>query len=120
MQAHQISISATLLSRTDGIELIISFIQGLASPERTIDHRQVVKRSGTPAMCHKLTECQRYDRLSDGLLLSPLGELEGAACSAGVPLRFTTCLCSFMPSAFFADTHILNNHPCASEPSVVL
>ena len=33
-----------------------SFILGFVSPERTIEHRQVVKRSETPAMCRKLTE----------------------------------------------------------------
>ena len=36
--------------------------QGLASPEGTTEHRQAVKRSETPAMCRKLTECRRYVR----------------------------------------------------------
>ncbi len=49
-----------------------SFMQGLASPERTIDHRQAVKRSGTPAVCCQVTECQRYDRLSDRHICHPL------------------------------------------------
>ena len=49
-----------------------SFMQGLASPERTIDHRQAVKRSGTPAVCRQVTECQRYDRLSDRHICHPL------------------------------------------------
>ena len=58
MIQHQQSRGSVLLD-AEGVKL------GLASPERTIDHRQAVKRSGTPAMYRKVTECQRYDRLSD-------------------------------------------------------
>ena len=39
-----------------------SFIQGLVSPERTKEHRQVVKRSGTPAMCIKVNRVPKVRR----------------------------------------------------------
>ena len=42
-------------SKKDGMSHF-SFILGFVSPERTIEHRQAVKRSETPAMCRKLTE----------------------------------------------------------------
>jgi len=54
------------------IILTLIFILGLVSPERTIEHRQAVKRSGTPAMWRKLTECRRYDRTSDRHIRHPL------------------------------------------------
>jgi len=54
------------------------------SPERTIEHRQAVKRSETPAMCHKLTECQRYDGTSDIHICHPLrGSVLGCMLSRG-------------------------------------
>ena len=67
-------------------------MQGLVSPERTTEHRQVVKRSGTPAMWCKVKQ-------------SAKGTTDKLEKISITPLRFHYCLCSFMPQAFLADTN---------------
>ena len=61
------------------------FMQGLASPERTTEHRQVVKRSGTPAMCVKVNRVPTVRRSIWQTSPSPiLGSVTGHHL-AGVP-----------------------------------
>jgi len=61
-----------------------------------------VKRSGTPAMCRKVTECQRYDRLSERHICHPLrgsivcyGLSRGSVLCTSPPACVLSCLRHF-------------------------
>ena len=85
-------------------------MQCLASPERTIDHRQAVKRSGTPAVCRQVTECQRYDRLSDRHICHPLrGSVIDCVISRG------SVLCTPPPACVLSCLrHLSFRMPCST------
>jgi len=62
------------------------------------EHRQVVKRSGTPAKHAAPSSSPKGERSSPSDNLSYLWHSVSLRYIAGVPLRFTTCLCSVVLS----------------------
>jgi len=62
-----------------------SFMQGLVSPERTTDHRQAVKRSGTPAYRSTVNQAPKAAiEKKANVSVTPFGVPLLAVCSAGV------------------------------------
>ena len=104
-------------------------MQGLASPERTTEHRQEVKRSGTPAMCIKVNKVLKARRINRQMAPSPpRGSVIGCVLSRGSVLRTSppacvlSCLRHFQwtPIIFFTDfPNESDFYLCSSGKSVV-
>ena len=91
--AHYLQVGVFNCCKEEGWTSFIS-IHGLVSPERTKEHRQVVKRSGTPAMCIKVNRVPEVRRKNLIICPSPpRGSVVGCVLSRGSVLRTSPPAC---------------------------
>ena len=91
--AHMLQVGVFNCCKEEGWTSFIS-IHGLVSPERTKEHRQVVKRSGTPAMCIKVNRVPEVRRKNLIICPSPpRGSVVGCVLSRGSVLRTSPPAC---------------------------